>query len=104
VGEASDVEYVDEDLLRGSLFFFTGVAFHAKENPHKIEKNDAWFNSRRSEGFVWGWIAGGYKLARIKYPDELLAQTSLEAQGVALGRWVLDSFQEPGGETPAVLS
>lgn len=91
---------MDEDLLRGSVFFFAGVAFHARENPYKIEKNDAWFNARRSEGFVWGWIAGGYKLARMKYPDELLAQTSLEAQGVGLGRWVVDSFKKLAAKPP----
>ena len=40
------------------------------------------------------------KVARLRYPDELLAATTLEAQGRDLGRWVLAAFAALADDTP----
>jgi hypothetical protein len=44
-------------------------------------------------GFIWCWFSEYYRLVRVKYPDELLLATTLEAQGLELGRWVVETFK-----------
>ena len=85
-------QYVDEDAIRGSNTFYAGAAFEAKDNPHKVNENEAWVASVLSKGFVWCWFSGYYRLVRAKYPDELLVATTLEGQGAELGRWVVETF------------
>lgn len=86
-------EYIDEDDIRGSNAFYAGAGFKAKTNPHKVEGNEAWVASVLSAGFIWCWFSDYYRLVRLKYPDELLAATTLEEQGEVLGRWAVETFK-----------
>jgi hypothetical protein len=80
-----ELEYVNEDDIRGANVFYAGVMFEAKANPVKTTGNETWLNERLSHDFLTPWFSGYHRLVRLKYPDELLAQTTLEAQGRALG-------------------
>jgi hypothetical protein len=94
-----DFQYIDPEDIRGSNAFYAGVAFEAKANPVKIEGNEAWVNARLAETFVSAWFAW-HRLVRLKYPDELLAQTTLETQGQALGEWVVEAFERLAQNAP----
>lgn len=77
---------------RGSWAFMAGVTVVTRDNPTRIAANDQWLARRVADGFSYFWIAGYYRLARLRYPDELLRETTLEAQGRELGRWVVETF------------
>jgi hypothetical protein len=47
------------------------------------------------------WDRNYYQLGRIRYPDELLAHTMLEAQGHDLGEWIVESFAALAQDPPA---
>ena len=87
------LDYMNEDDIRGANVFYAGVTFEAKANPAKTAGNETWLNGRLAEGFFTTWFGGYHRLVRLKYPDELLAQTTLEAQGQALGEWVVQAFE-----------
>ncbi len=87
-----ELEYVNDDDVRGANVFYAGVTFEAKANPAKTAGNETWLNERFSDDFLMPWFSGYHRLVRFKYPDELLAQTTLEAQGQALGKWVVEAF------------
>jgi hypothetical protein len=87
-----ELDYVNEDDIRGANAFYAGVTFEAKVNSAKTAGNETWLNERLSDGFLMTWFSGYHRLIRLKYPDELLAQTTLEAQGQALGEWVVEVF------------
>ena len=54
--------------------------------------NQVWLSELGKHGFerVQDWY---WRLWRYRYPEELLASTSLEEQARALADWVLESFQ-----------
>ena len=87
-----ELEYMNEDDIRGANAFYAGMTFEAKANPAKTAGNEEWLNARLSEDFFTTWFGGYHRLVQLKYPDELLAQTTLEAQGQALGEWVVEAF------------
>jgi hypothetical protein len=92
-----DMEYVDAP--RGSYAFYAGASFEAKSNPYKTSDNEAWMNARLADGFVRAWFTR-YRMVRLKYPDELLAYTTLEDQGQALGQWVVEAFHVLAANAP----
>jgi hypothetical protein len=87
-----ELDYVNEDDIRGANVFYAGVTFEAKANPAKTAGNETWLNERFSDGFLMPWFSGYHRLVRFKYLDELLVQTTLEAQGRALVEWVVEAF------------
>jgi hypothetical protein len=92
-----EIEGLDDP--RGSLVFYAGASFEAKLNPIKAEGNEEWANARLADGFLrsaFYW----HRLVRLKYPDELLAHTTLEDQGRALGEWVVAAFQALAANVP----
>jgi hypothetical protein len=91
VGVPSDWQYAD-DPGRGSIAFFSGVAFCARANPYNDPKNEGWVAALLANEFVYCWFDGAYRLVRALYPDELLTETSAEAQGHQLGRWAVETF------------
>jgi hypothetical protein len=96
-----ELEYVNEDDIRGANAFYVGVTFEAKANPAKTAGNEEWLNERLSDGFFATWFGGYHRLVRLKYPDELLAQTTLETQGQALGEWVVEAFERLAQNAPS---
>lgn len=76
---------------RGTWAFSAGVTFDA-DSPLKVAGNEAWIARMTAAGFVRFWEAGYWRLARLRYPDEVLSDTTLEGQGRAVGRWVAESF------------
>jgi hypothetical protein len=66
----------------------------------KVADNEEWVNRRLSEGCTRFWLAGYYRLARLRYPDELLRETTLEAQGRDLGQWISDAFGALADDPP----
>ncbi len=84
---------------RGTWAFVAGVTFK-KDNPTKVIANEQWLARRMAEGFQYFWIGGYYRLARLRYPDELLRDTTLEAQGRQLGCWVVGSFGALADDPP----
>jgi hypothetical protein len=66
---------------RDAHAFFAGMSFQTlKESPLGIEGNEAWLAARMTKGFEraqsWFW-----RLWRPLYPEQLMVETSLEAQG-----------------------
>jgi hypothetical protein len=100
VDDAEDLDYVDAEDLRGSTLFYAGVTFEAKANPLKLAGNEAWLNARLSEGFLATWFDGYHRLVRLRYPDQLLAQSTLDAQGRNLGEWIVETFATPSANPP----
>lgn len=86
-------QYIDADEIRGSNVFYAGAGFKAKTNPYVVEENEAWIASLLSAGFVWCWFGDFYRLVRVKYPDELLSETTLEGQGLLLAGWIAETFR-----------
>jgi len=78
---------------RDSYAFFSGVTFERTRggNPASIAGNEAWLRERGEAGFeyVQDWY---WRLVRYLYPEQLLAETTLEAQADRLGRWIVESF------------
>jgi hypothetical protein len=95
-----ELDYMNEDDIRGANVFYAGVTFEAKANPAKTEGNETWLNERLSDDFLTTWFSGYHRLVRLKYPDELLVQTTLEAQGQALGEWVVEAFERMAQNAP----
>jgi hypothetical protein len=71
-----------------------------QEHPTKVAGSEEWYARRVADGFHYFWIGGYYRLARLRYPDELLGATTLEAQGRELRRWVLDAFTALADDPP----
>lgn len=95
-----ELDYMNEDDIRGAHVFYAGVTFEAKANPAKTEGNEEWLNARLSDGFFATWFGGYHRLVRLRYPDELLAQITLESQGQALGEWVVEAFERSAQNAP----
>lgn len=86
-----------EDEFRGqprdAFAFCAGATFQSmKDSPLSISGNEAWLAALTAEGFervqAWYW-----RLWRPLYPEQLMAETTLEAQGRKLGEWILESFR-----------
>ncbi len=81
------------DDPRNAWVFASGATFWlAKDNPAALSDNAAWLARRRVDGFEyvneWSW-----RLFRFRYPEEVLAATTLDTQVALLGDWVIESFQ-----------
>jgi hypothetical protein len=79
------------DDPRNAWVFASGATFWAaKDSP--VSDNAAWLAERRADGFEyvneWSW-----RLFRFRYPEEVLAGTTLDAQVTLLGDWVIESFR-----------
>ncbi len=96
----AELDYINEEDLRGAHVFYAGVTFEAKANPAKAAGNEPWLNTLLSDEFFATWFGGYHRLVRLKYPDELLAQTTLETQGQALGEWVVQAFERLAQNAP----
>lgn len=87
---------------RGAWFFMAGATLPSgPENPTRVDGNAEWFSRRRADSFVHFWV-DRWRLMRLRYPDELLNQTTLEAQGVELGTWVVQAFEDLANDPPLV--
>lgn len=84
---------------RDSYAFTAGATFFTQDNPHKIAGNQAWFAARASDGYerVQDWY---WRLWRYLYPERLLAEPSLDAQGRMLANWVIESFELLAADPP----
>jgi hypothetical protein len=96
----AELDYVNEEDLRGANVFYAGVTFEAKANPTKTVGNEPWLNARLSGRFLTTWFGNYHRLVRLRYPDELLAQTALETQGQALGEWIVEAFEHLAQNAP----
>jgi hypothetical protein len=85
----SEMQGVEQ--ARGAYVFVAGATL-TKEDPTGADGNERWFARRVADGFEHLATGGYWRLNRLRYPDELLSQTSLEAQGQELGRWIVGSF------------
>ena len=94
------MNYVDG--LRGSYVFIAGASTsYAKDEPARRPGNETWMGRRQSDGFHRTWL-DNYKLVRMRYPDELLAASTLDAQGRALGEWIVEAFEALVEDPPEV--
>jgi hypothetical protein len=84
-------------------FAFTATAAISTKNKNLMGEpdNQEWMARRLADHFTPFWTGGYYHLGRVRYPDELLGQTSLEEQGRELGRWIVDSFALLAKDPPA---
>jgi hypothetical protein len=87
-----ELDYVDAEDIRGATAFYAGATFEAKSNPGRNPGNEPWLNTLRAAGFLPTWFNGYHRLLRLKYPDELLAYTTLDRQGQSLGEWICGAF------------
>jgi hypothetical protein len=80
------------DQSRDAYAFCAGATFLTKNNPLAIAGNEAWLAGLQAEGFErvsdWYW-----RLWRYSYPEQLMVEPTLEAQGHRLGRWVVEAFR-----------
>ena len=87
---------------RGTYVFSAGAGtYYANDQATKRSGNDAWMARRHADGFQRAWLTD-YLLVRLRYPDELLVASSLEAQGRTLGAWVIEAFEALAGDPPDV--
>lgn len=85
---------------RNAWVFFAGATFYAaKDSPAVVAENADWLAARRKDDFeyvnAWYW-----RLLRYRYPEELLAATTLDDQVALLGGWVVDSFRRLSAAPP----
>lgn len=88
--DTSQMYYFDD--ARGSWAFMAGATLITRDNPTKLEDNHEWLAARLADGFHYFGLDDYYRLARLRYPDEVLAKTTLQDQGRELGRWAFDAF------------
>lgn len=91
----ADLEYLE--TARGAWAFIAGITVTGKAQAHD---DPAWMARLVAVGFSFVRIGGWYRLVRVKYPDELLAGTSVQEQGELLGRWVVDAFEAIAADPP----
>lgn len=90
----------DVEPRRGSWAFIAGATFPAKDDRTTRSRNAEWRERHAADGFA-SFSVGGYdRLARLRYPDELLAMTTLEDQGLALAEWVVNAFKALSADPP----
>jgi hypothetical protein len=77
---------------RDGYVFCAGATFETKDNPASVAANQPWLAGQREHGFdhVQDWY---WRLWRFLYPEELLAEKSIDEQGRRLGRWIVESFE-----------
>ena len=77
---------------RDGYAFCAGATFETKDNPTSIAANQPWLAAQREQGFerVQDWY---WRLWRFLYPEELLVEKTIDAQGERLGRWIVESFE-----------
>lgn len=85
---------------RNAWTFVAGATFYAaRDDPAKMPENAEWLAARRQDGFehasMYYW-----RLFRFRYPEELLAATSLDGQVELLGSWVVESFRKLAATPP----
>ena len=83
---------------RDAFAFDAGAAFDPKGTPVKVAGNEPWLAARAGAGFEY-LQSYWWRLVRYKYPEELLAQQTLEDQAEVLGAWVAAAFAGPSSET-----
>lgn len=83
----------DREEPRNAFVFFAGATFFAaRDDPSKVAENAEWLTARRQDRYEYfnSWF---WRLFRFRYPEELLAATTLDEQVERLGSWVVESFQ-----------
>jgi GDPmannose 4,6-dehydratase len=95
--DTSSIQGLDE--TRGAWVFMAGATLVTKDDPTKAEGNEHWLAARTAEGFQRFWV-DYYRFAMLRYPDELLNETTLEQQGRALGAWIVDAFDHLADHPP----
>lgn len=78
---------------RDAYAFCAGATFlAAKNSPVTVKGNEEWLAARQAAGFEyvsdWYW-----RLWRFLYPEQLMADDTLEAQGRRLGAWIVETFE-----------
>lgn len=80
------------DHSRDAYAFCAGATFLTKNNPLAIAGNEAWLAGLQAHGFER--VSDYYwRLWRYSYPEQLMVESMLEAQGRRLGEWVIDAFR-----------
>jgi hypothetical protein len=79
---------------RDAIGVFAGAAFPAmKGSALSKPANEPWVAAVGTAGFervsAWYW-----RLGRPLYPEQLMVEDTLEAQGRRLGEWVVNAFRE----------
>ncbi len=107
--KASGLSYFDAP--RGAYLFIAGVALATKkENAATADGNEEWVAERRAAGFEYFWHVW-YRLARVRYPDSLLSETTVRLRNsyANLGqarvpplcwRYSVRGMDEPSSELP----
>ena len=76
---------------RNAWVFGAGLTMRVRDNPTIVDANEGWLRVRREQGFEQ--VTDHYeRLWRFKYPEELLAEPTLDRQATALADWVLETF------------
>lgn len=96
--DASSLQYMGE-APRGAFVFMAGSSAYAADDPLKREGNEDWAGRLAAHEFHHVWL-DDYRNVRLRYPDELLAHTTLEQQGITLGKWIVDAFEALAGDPP----
>ena len=63
-----------------------GASLQASQNPAKAPGNEDWASARDAERFLATSGTAAIPSRRVLYPDQLLEETTVEAQGGKLGR------------------
>lgn len=95
------VDDTDLQETRGAWLIIAGASTSAgKSRVTRRDGNGEWLTGCLALGFQDFGISGRYRLMRVKYPDELLNQNGVEAQGEELGRWIVASFNALANNPP----
>lgn len=87
------------DQTHDAYAYVAGATFLKADNPLSVPGNEVWLAARAGERFerVTDYHT---RLWQYLYPEQLLVESSLDAQGEALGRWIVKAFETLAASPP----
>lgn len=85
---------------RDAFAFVAGVTFQKSQTPPPVQHPE-WLARLLDLGFLHVRHDGYERLWSYRYPESLLAHSTLEEQGAELGRWVIERFDTLAANPPS---
>jgi hypothetical protein len=84
----------------GDLAFMAGLTFCNRFEAARVRDSEEWLGRRVNDRYEFFSLDRYHRVARLLYPDELLARKSLGAQADLLSDWVVDAFASLADDPP----
>jgi hypothetical protein len=99
-GCRSTREMVGDLVPNGDLAFMAGLTFCNRSEAARVRDAEEWLGRRVNDRYEFFSLDRYHRVARLLYPDELLARKSLDAQADLLSDWVVDAFASLADDSP----